>query len=45
MYATGSVLLAFFAGSSFLIAAPTVIRLVNLIGTLWRGYLTFEAPM
>jgi hypothetical protein len=33
------------AGSSFLIAAPTAIKLVNLIGTLWRGHLAFEAPM
>jgi cytochrome c oxidase subunit I len=45
MFATGAVLLAFFAFTSFLIAVPTGIKFVNWIGTMWRGNLTFETPM
>ncbi len=45
MYATGAVLLPFFAFTTFLIAVPTGIKFFNWIGTMWRGQLTFEAPM
>jgi cytochrome c oxidase subunit 1 len=45
MYATGQVLLPFFAFLSFLIAVPTGIKFFNWIGTMWRGQLTFETPM
>jgi cytochrome c oxidase subunit I len=45
MFATGAVLLAFFALTTYLIAIPTGIKFVNWIGTMWRGRLTFETPM
>jgi cytochrome c oxidase subunit 1 len=45
MYATGAVLLGFFALTTFLIAVPTGVKFVNWIGTLWKGKLTFESPM
>jgi cytochrome c oxidase subunit 1 len=45
MFATGQVLLPFFAFLSFAIAVPTGIKFFNWIGTLWRGQLTFETPM
>jgi cytochrome c oxidase subunit 1 len=45
MFATGQVLLPFFAFLSFLIAVPTGIKFFNWIGTMWRGQLTFETPM
>ncbi len=45
MYATGAVLLAFFSLTTFLIAIPTGIKFVNWIGTMWKGQITFEAPM
>jgi cytochrome c oxidase subunit 1 len=45
MYATGSVLLPFFALMSMLIAVPTGIKFVNWIGTMFRGSITFETPM
>jgi cytochrome c oxidase subunit 1 len=45
MYATGAVLLPFFAFATFLIAIPTGIKFFNWIGTMWRGQLTFETPM
>jgi cytochrome c oxidase subunit I len=45
MFATGQVLFPFFAFLSFLIAVPTGIKFFNWIGTMWRGQLTFEAPM
>lgn len=45
MFATGQVLLPFFAFLSFLIAVPTGIKFFNWIGTMWRGQITFEAPM
>ncbi|WP_083886488.1 cytochrome c oxidase subunit I [Actinoalloteichus spitiensis] len=45
MYATGAVLLPFFAFTSFLIAVPTGVKFFNWIGTMWRGQLTFESPM
>jgi cytochrome c oxidase subunit I len=45
MYATGAVLLPFFAFTSYLIAIPTGIKFFNWIGTMWRGQLTFHTPM
>ena len=45
MYATGAVLLPFFALTTFLIAVPTGVKFFNWIGTMWRGQLTFETPM
>ncbi|RZQ63802.1 cytochrome c oxidase subunit I [Amycolatopsis suaedae] len=45
MYATGAVVLPFFALATFLIAVPTGIKFFNWIGTMWKGQLSFEAPM
>ncbi|RCW46983.1 cytochrome c oxidase subunit 1 [Halopolyspora algeriensis] len=45
MFATGAVLLPFFAFTTFLIAIPTGIKFFNWTGTMWRGQLTFESPM
>ena len=45
MFTTGAVLLPFFSLMSFLIAIPTGIKFFNWVGTMWRGALTFEAPM
>jgi cytochrome c oxidase subunit 1 len=45
MFATGAVLLPFFAFTTFLIAVPTGVKFFNWIGTMWRGQLTFETPM
>ncbi|MFP5380328.1 MAG: cbb3-type cytochrome c oxidase subunit I, partial [Vicinamibacteria bacterium] len=45
MYATGAVLLPFFALLTFAIAVPTGIKFVNWIGTMWKGKITFETPM
>jgi cytochrome c oxidase subunit I len=45
MYATGAILLPFFAFLTYLIAVPTGIKFFNWIGTMWRGQLTFETPM
>ncbi|MFC7594831.1 cytochrome c oxidase subunit I [Terrabacter sp. GCM10028922] len=45
MYATGQVLLPFFAIMSMLIAVPTGIKFFNWIGTMWGGKVTMHAPM
>ncbi|WP_405373008.1 MULTISPECIES: cytochrome c oxidase subunit I [unclassified Microbacterium] len=45
MYATGAVLLPFFALTTMLIAVPTGVKIFNWIGTMWRGSITFETPM
>ncbi|CAM2870098.1 MULTISPECIES: aa3-type cytochrome oxidase subunit I [Dermacoccus] len=45
MYATGQVLLPFFAVMTMLIAVPTGVKFFNWIGTMWGGSLTFENPM
>jgi len=45
MFGTGQVLLPFFSFMSFLIAVPTGVKFFNWVGTMWRGHLTFEAPM
>jgi cytochrome c oxidase subunit 1 len=45
MFGTGQVLLPFFSYLSYLIAIPTGIKFFNWIGSMWKGQLTFEAPM
>ncbi|MPV51406.1 MULTISPECIES: cytochrome c oxidase subunit I [unclassified Pseudactinotalea] len=45
MFATGAVLLPFFAIMSMLIAVPTGVKFFNWLGTMWRGKITFETPM
>jgi cytochrome c oxidase subunit 1 len=45
MYATGAVMLSFFALMTMLIAVPTGVKFFNWIGTIWRGKLTLESPM
>ena len=45
MFATGAVLLPFFAFLTYLIAVPTGIKFFNWIGSMWRGQMTFETPM
>ncbi|MDH2392560.1 cytochrome c oxidase subunit I [Streptomyces sp. HNM0663] len=45
MFATGAVLLPFFAAMSFIIAVPTGVKFFNWIGTMWGGSLSFETPM
>jgi cytochrome c oxidase subunit 1 len=45
MFATGSVLLPFFALLTMLIAVPTGVKVFNWVGTMWRGSVTFETPM
>ena len=45
MFATGAVLLPFFALMTMLIAVPTGVKFFNWVGTMWRGSLTFETPM
>ena len=45
MYATGAVLLPFFAVMTMLIAVPTGVKFFNWLGTMWRGKLSFETPM
>ncbi|MCK6068225.1 MULTISPECIES: cytochrome c oxidase subunit I [Microbacterium] len=45
MYATGAVLLPFFALLTVLIAVPTGVKIFNWIGTMWRGSVTFETPI
>ena len=45
MYATGAVLLPFFAFMTMLIAIPTGVKFFNWSLTMYRGSLTFETPM
>ncbi len=45
MYATGQVLLPFFAVMTMLIAVPTGVKFFNWIGTMWGGKLSFDTPL
>ncbi len=45
MYATGQVLLPFFAVMTMLIAVPTGIKFFNWIGTMWGGQVVMQSPM
>ncbi len=45
LYVTGSVYLPYFALMTMLIAVPTGVKFFNWIGTMWRGSVSFEAPM
>jgi cytochrome c oxidase subunit 1 len=45
MFATGAVLLPFFAFMTYLIAVPTGVKFFVWIGTMWRGQITFETAM
>lgn len=45
MYATGAVLLEFFAIMTMLIAVPTGLKFFNWIGTMWRGSVKLDTPM
>ncbi|HET7397457.1 MAG TPA: cytochrome c oxidase subunit I [Intrasporangium sp.] len=45
MYATGQVLLPFFAIMTMLIAVPTGVKFFNWIGTMWGGKVTMHTPM
>jgi cytochrome c oxidase subunit 1 len=45
MFATGAVLLPFFAFTTFLIAVPTGVKFFNWILTMWKGQLSMHTPM
>jgi len=47
MFATpiSTVVLAFFMLSSFVIAVPTGVKVINWIATLWRGTIHFKTPL
>jgi cytochrome c oxidase subunit 1 len=45
MYATGGVLLPYFAVLTMLIAVPTGVKFFNWIGTLWGGNLQFDSAL
>lgn len=45
MYTTGGVMLEFFSLMTMSIAVPTGVKFFNWVGTMWRGKITFEAPM
>ena len=45
MFTTGAVLKPWFGFMTFMIGVPTGVKMFNWLGTLWRGSITFEAPM
>jgi cytochrome c oxidase subunit 1 len=45
MYATGAILLEFFAIMTMLIAVPTGVKFFNWIGTMWKGSVKLDTPM
>jgi cytochrome c oxidase subunit 1 len=45
MFATGAILLPFFAFTTFLIAVPTGVKFFNWILTMWKGQLSMHCPM
>jgi cytochrome c oxidase subunit I len=42
---TATVVLAFFMLSSFTVAVPTGIKILNWLATLWRGTILFKTPL
>ena len=42
---TSTVVLAFFMLSSFVIAVPTGVKILNWIATLWRGTIEYRVPL
>jgi cytochrome c oxidase subunit I len=42
---TATVVLAFFMLSSFTVAVPTGIKILNWLATLWRGTIVFKTPL
>ena len=45
MFTTGAVLKPWFGFMTFMIGVPTGVKIFNWLGTLWKGSITFEAPM
>jgi len=45
MFTTGAVLKPWFALMTGMIGVPTGVKMFNWLGTIWRGQITFEAPM
>lgn len=45
MFTTGAVLKPWFGFMTFMIGVPTGVKMFNWLGTLWRGSISFEAPM
>jgi cytochrome c oxidase subunit 1 len=45
MFTTGAVLKPWFGFMTFMIGVPTGVKMFNWLGTLWRGAISFEAPM
>ncbi|GAA5161916.1 cytochrome c oxidase subunit I [Ornithinimicrobium tianjinense] len=45
MFATGAVMLEFFAIMTMLIAVPTGVKFFNWTGTMWRGSIKLDTPM
>ena len=45
MFTTGAVLKPFFGFMTFMIGIPTGVKIFNWMATLWKGSISFEAPM
>ena len=45
MFTTGAVLKPWFGFMTFMIGVPTGVKMFNWLGTMWKGSITFEAPM